>query len=77
MGYYWEDNVLMHKWNSVTNEKANLAPRYQIVLPSVVRAAVLKLAHDHIMGGHLGVSKTFQRVSHYFYWPGLRTSSKG
>ncbi len=74
VGYYWEDNVLMRKWNSVTNEKANLAPRYQIVLPSVVRAAVLKLAHDHIMGGHLGVNKTFQRVSHYFYWPGLRTS---
>lgn len=72
-GYYWDDEVLMRKWNSVANEKANLAPMYQIVLPSVVRTAVLKLAHDHIMGGHLGVNKTFQRVSQYFYWPGLRT----
>lgn len=73
-GYYWDDDVLMRKWNSVANEKANLAPRYQIVLPSIVRTAVLKLAHDHIMGGHLGVNKTFQRVSQYFYWPGLRRS---
>ncbi len=64
VGYYWDDDVLMR--NSVTNEKANLAPRYQIVLPSVVRVAVLKLAHDHIMGGHLGVNKTFQHVSQYF-----------
>ncbi|KAL0152767.1 hypothetical protein M9458_052490 [Cirrhinus mrigala] len=38
VGYYWDDDVLMRKWNSVANEKANLAPRYQIVLPSVVRA---------------------------------------
>ncbi|KAI2661959.1 Retrovirus-related Pol polyprotein from transposon 17.6 [Labeo rohita] len=74
VGYYWDDDVLMRKWNSVVNEKANLAPRHQIVLPSVVRASVLKLAHDHVMGGHLGVNKTFQRVSQYFYWPGLRTS---
>ncbi len=58
----------------MTNEKANLAPRYQIVLPSVVRVAILKLAHDHIMGGHLGVNKTSNACLNIFTGPGLRTS---
>ncbi len=33
---------------------------------------MLKLAHEHVLSGHLGVTKTFRRVSRYFYWPGLK-----
>lgn len=38
------------------------------------RTAVSKLANDHLMAGHLGINKTFQPASRYFFWPGLRTS---
>ncbi len=30
---------------------------------------MLKPAHEHVMSGHLGVTKTFYRISKYFYWP--------
>lgn len=35
---------------------------------------MLELAHDHAMAGHFGINKTFQRVTRYFYWLGIRAS---
>lgn len=64
----------MRKWLSQKAKEADLSPEYQIVLPFGYRAAVLKLAHDHPLSGHLGSTKTFMRVAKYFYWPGLRSA---
>src|SRR5882672_5087947 len=33
---------------------------------------VLQAFHDHIMAGHFGQSKTYNLVSHEFFWPGLQ-----
>ncbi|KAM9456054.1 retrovirus-related Pol polyprotein from transposon 17.6 [Clarias gariepinus] len=35
---------------------------------------VLQLAHEHPLSGHLGVNKTYKRISRYFFWPGLKSS---
>ncbi|KAL0153620.1 hypothetical protein M9458_051100, partial [Cirrhinus mrigala] len=35
---------------------------------------VLQLAHEHPLSGHLGVNKTYKRISQYFFWPGLKSS---
>ena len=43
----------------------------QLVLPSSLRSSVLKLAHDSIVGGHMGIARTRQRVLSDFYWPSL------
>ena len=43
----------------------------QLVLPTVCRKAVLQLAHDIPMAGHLGKKKTGDRVLQRFYWPGV------
>ena len=43
----------------------------QLVLPTCCRPAVLQLAHDIPMSGHLGKKKTAKRVLQRFYWPGL------
>ena len=43
----------------------------QLVLPKECRAAVLQLAHDIPMAGHLGKKKTSDRVLQRFYWPGV------
>ncbi len=72
--YFWDRGVLMRKWLSQNSKESGLSPDYQIVLPLGYRTAVLKLAHDHSLSGHLGSNKTFKRVAKYFYWPGLRSA---
>ncbi|XP_073715771.1 uncharacterized protein [Misgurnus anguillicaudatus] len=72
--YFWDRGVLMREWLSRNAKEAGVSPDYQIVLPSGYRKAVLKLAHDHPLSGHLGSTKTFMRVAKYFYWPGLRSA---
>ena len=43
----------------------------QVVVPKPLRTRVLTLAHEAIMGGHLGAKKTLDRVTPNFYWPGI------
>uniref|UniRef100_A0A803JM67 Gypsy retrotransposon integrase-like protein 1 n=1 Tax=Xenopus tropicalis TaxID=8364 RepID=A0A803JM67_XENTR len=43
----------------------------QLVVPKPYRRMVLDLAHKHVMGGHLGVEKTKERILQRFFWPGL------
>ena len=44
----------------------------QLVVPEKYRVQVMKLAHESIMAGHLGVKKTSDRVLAEFYWPGVQ-----
>ncbi len=46
----------------------------QIVLPAGYRQQVLKLAHENALTGHVGITKTYQRVTRYFFWPGLKSA---
>ena len=43
----------------------------QLVLLTPLHPAVLKLAHDIPMAGHLGCKKTTDRILQRFYWPGV------
>ena len=43
----------------------------QICVPKPLRNTVLKLGHDIPMAGHLGGSKTKERIVPHFYWPGM------
>ncbi|XP_062614536.1 uncharacterized protein LOC134276295 [Saccostrea cucullata] len=65
--FYWENDILKRKW---TSKKKNLSGT-QVVLPASLRKAVMKLAHDQPIAGHLGTEKTKQRILASFYWPGL------
>ena len=42
----------------------------QLVIPESFRAKVLRLAHETLMSGHLGIKKTMDRVLTEFFWPG-------
>ena len=44
---------------------------HQIAVPSKYRQDVMKVAHESLMAGHLGVRKTLDRVQAEFYWPGI------
>ena len=43
----------------------------QIVVPQPLRTKIMALAHEAIVGGHLGTKKTFDRITANFYWPGI------
>lgn len=42
----------------------------QIMLPSDFVINIIKLAHDNIAAGHLGIRKTTKRILAHFFWPG-------
>jgi len=43
----------------------------QIVVPESLREKVVSLAHDTLLSGHRGSTKTLNRVLQEFYWPGI------
>ena len=66
-----KDRVLcrVFKHPHVNNGK----PVRQVVVPEQLRKQVMELAHDSIMGGHLGIWKTVDRILNNFYWPAIHT----
>ncbi len=67
-----KDGLLLRKWhtNNTSDDEWNVV--YQVVVPSIFCQQVLSLAHDHLLSGHLGVTKTYNRVLQYFFWYGLK-----
>ena len=43
----------------------------QLIVPQKLRAGIMELAHDSILGGHMAGGKTLDRVKTNFYWPGI------
>lgn len=44
----------------------------QLIVPKPLRNKVMSLAHDSLMTGHLGSSRTAYKVMSEFYWPGVQ-----
>ena len=44
----------------------------QLIVPKNLRRKVMKLAHESILGGHLGIQKTCDKVMSNFFWPGIQ-----
>ena len=70
--YYVDNGVLMHKWK-VHDIDGDWSTVSQVVLPTLYRQQVLSVAHDPAWSGHLGISKTFDRILQHFFWPGLKS----
>ncbi|XDV36854.1 hypothetical protein PO909_006570 [Leuciscus waleckii] len=70
--YFIDKDLLMRKWCSHADENSDWNVVYQIVVPFSYRQHVLFLAHDHQLAGHLGVTKTYNRILSHFFWPGLK-----
>ena len=41
-------------------------------MPKVYQNEILKLAHESSMGGHVGINKTYSKITKHFYWPQIR-----
>ena len=67
------NRVPMRKWRppdvSVEDE---WAVKHQIVVPKSYRQEILSMAHKIPLSGHMGVTKTYQKILNHFYWPSLR-----
>ena len=44
----------------------------QLLVPKPHCHTVMQLAHTHILGAHLGVEKTKERILQRFFWPGIQ-----
>ena len=72
--YYKKNGVLMRKWRPPdVPSDAEWAVKHQVVLPKSYRNGVLSIAHETPLAGHLGVSKTYNKILNYFFWPLIKT----
>lgn len=46
--------------------------REVLLLPRRYVGTVLQLGHTHLLGAHLGMKKTRERLAARFHWPGMR-----
>ena len=64
-GYAYEDGLLITRFeNKIENQ-------ISIIVPSCLRMEVLKLAHDSVFAGHLGIAATKKSLLNRFTWPGV------
>ena len=63
--------LLYRIWKPKGVEKGGAQECEQLVLLAPCRSVVLRLAHEVPMAGHLGVTKTKDRVLQKYYWPGI------
>ena len=66
--------------NDILYRQTKLPPSAEIVkqlfIPHAFRLPVLEAYHDHILAGHLGVTRTYDRLRRRFYWPTICTDTK-
>ncbi|WP_435316564.1 integrase zinc binding domain-containing protein, partial [Klebsiella pneumoniae] len=66
--YFLSSGVLMRKWRPPeVPAQDEWRVFYQIVVPSELRSTILKYAHESPMAGHLGISKTKEKILAHFY----------
>ena len=44
----------------------------QVMVPENLRCPIMEVAHGSIMGGHMGIKKTTDKIQSAFYWPGIQ-----
>ena len=65
--YTVKDNILYRIYQQENSDNTV----EQAVVPKELRTQVMGLAHESMMGGHLGVKKTMDKIQASFYWPGI------
>ena len=67
--YFLQDGLLYRRWIPSGEQVSNMSVD-QLVLPSHCHKAILSLAHEIPLAGHLG-QKITERILQRFYWPTL------
>ena len=71
--YFMKDDLLMRKYRPVgVRGDVEWQSVEQIVIPLKYRSSILEKAHENLFAAHVGIGKTFKRVSRNFFWPKLK-----
>jgi hypothetical protein len=69
--YFTENDILLRRYFAKEVPQEDDLGTTQIVVPKKLRMKLLKLAHDIPAAGHLGMSKTKNRLLRNFFWPSI------
>ena len=69
-GFFRRDGLIYRKWSS-PGQGMDDREVEQLVLPVQCRQAVLQLAHEVPIAGHMGKNSTARRILQRFYWPSV------
>ena len=75
VGFYNQNGLLYRKWRPEGSANGDVRTCKQLVLPQQCRQTVLQLAHDVPMAGHMGITRTKDRLLQRHYWPGIFTDT--
>lgn len=67
--YFLQDGLLCRKW--VCERDSSISHFIQVIVPLKFREKLLELAHGGL-SGHMGVSRTYNRVLPSFFWPRVK-----
>ncbi len=84
MGNEDEENLILTKLRQIQNLlfledgilKRKINDQVCVVVPTHLKASVMKMFHDHIFSGHLAFEKTWSKIKSRFYWPQMHTDIK-
>ena len=74
--YVMKDDVLFRRSRAVRSPAKDVEVLEQVVVPEKYQVDILKEAHEGLVGGHLGIRKTLDKVSRNFYWNGIKRDVK-
>ena len=58
-------------------KKENIVRNYnQLILPKPLRKVVMGIAHESIIGAHMGIAKTINKIESVFYFPRFTSEIK-
>ena len=69
--YHRRKRLYRHRPSGMTDPLSPDLDAWKLVVPEDQRIVVLKEAHSRPQAGHLGVEKTYHRLSLRYYWPGI------
>ena len=64
----------MRKWKppDVPADSRWASVHSQVVVPRPYRLQIVSMAHETPLAGHLGITKTYDKMLQHFYWPELK-----
>lgn len=73
---FWHHDGLLWRRKVKNGPSANGSSALAVPDQPRLKLRLLMEHHDSMLGGHLGVAKTYERISHSFWWEGLSTDVK-